>query len=76
MSRVYKNYESFKRDLSPGSSKSDYASFLATITKEKNVFDSNMSQTIEHNKRILAYRSKEQVLRTMALRVNTDQEKA
>jgi hypothetical protein len=72
MSRVYNNYESYKRDFSPGSSKSDYASFLATITKEKNVFDSNMSQTIEHNKRILAYRNKEQVLRTMALRVNAD----
>lgn len=59
MSRVYNNYESFKRDLSPGSSKTDYVTYLGSITKNKNVFDSNISQTIEHNKRILAYRNKE-----------------
>ena len=76
MSRVYKNYESFKRDLSPESSKADYGRFLDTLTKGKNQFDSNMSQTIEHNKRIIAYRNKEQVLRTMALRANNDQEMA
>jgi len=76
MSRVYNNYESFKRDLSPVSSKTDYVTYLGSITKNKNVFDSNISQTIEHNRRILAYRNKEIVLRTMALRTNVDMEKA
>ena len=72
MARVYKNYECFKRDLSPESSKADYGNFLDTLTRNRNPFDSNISQTIEHNKRIIAYRNKEQVLRTMALRSNRD----
>jgi len=72
MSRVFKNYESFQRDLSPESSKADYGRFLDTLTRNKNSFDSNMSQTIEYSKRILAYKNKEQVLRTMALKVNSD----
>jgi hypothetical protein len=76
MSRVFNNYESFKRDLSPGSSKGDYGHFLDNLTVNKNSYDSNMSQTIEYNKRIIAYRNKEQVLRTLALRVNPDQDKA
>ena len=76
MSRVYKNYESFKRDLSPESSKVDYGHFLDNLTRNKTQFDSNMSQTIEYNKRIIAYRNKEQVLRTMALRSNSDKEQA
>ncbi len=59
MSRVFNNYEAFKRDLSPESSKAQYDKFLDTVTFKKNSYDSNMSQTIEHNKRIVAYRNKE-----------------
>jgi len=72
MSRVFNNYEAFKRDLSPDSNKITYGKFLDNVTNMKMSYDSNISETIEFNKRILAYRNKEQVLRTMALRVNND----
>lgn len=72
MNRSFNNYESFKRDLSPKASKADYRHFLTQMQKGKTSYDSNISHAVEHHKRVLAYKNKEQGLRTRALQVNAE----
>jgi len=43
MSRVFNNYEAFKRDLSPDSNKITYGKFLDNVTNMKMSYDSNIS---------------------------------
>jgi hypothetical protein len=50
----------------------DYRNFLSTMQGTKRNFDSNISNTIEHNRRVLAYKYKEQGLRSAALKVNVE----
>ena len=70
MNRSFNNYEAFKRDLNPNASKVDYRQFLSSMQKGKTSYDSNIQHAIEFNKRIIAYKNKEQGLRTNALQVN------
>ena len=70
MRRTFRDVNAFKRDMQPNSSGVDYRNFLSTITSNKRSYDSNISNTLEHNRRVVAYKSKEQGLRAAALKVN------
>jgi len=70
MKRSYNDFESYKRDMKPDASAVDYRNFLSTMQGTKRSYDSNISQAIEYNRRILAYKAKEQGLRALALKVN------
>ena len=72
MKLSYNDYEAFKRDMQPNASAVDYRNFLSTMQGTKRSFDSNISHAIEHNRRVLAYKAKEQGLRALALKVNSE----
>ena len=70
MARSFTNYESYQKDLSPSASKVDYRNFLTTVTGSKANYDSNISNMLEYNKRIIAFNNKEKGLRNKALLAN------
>ena len=70
MTRTFSNYEAFKRDVSPQANKTHYRQFLSTITASPTNWDSSIGSALEYNKRIIAFKNKEQGLRTLALNVN------
>lgn len=72
MNRSFNNYESYKRDLKPAASKLEYRKFLSAMQTGKRAYDSNISNAIEYNKRVIAYKNKEQNLRHGALKMNVD----
>ncbi len=76
MTRIFRNYDSFRRDVSPGLSKADYQKFLGKMVQEKNMHDSNMNHTLDVQRKIVAFRQKEQHTRAHTLCVNVDQERA
>ena len=70
MTRTFSNYEAFKRDLSPHADKTEYRHFLANITSARSAWDSSIANALQFNKRIVAFKNKEQGLRTQALNAN------
>lgn len=70
MQRSFNNYEAYKRDLQPRASKLEYRRFLSAMQTSKRAYDSNISNALEHNRRVIAYKNKEQNLRHGALKVN------
>lgn len=75
MKQSFTNFDSFKRDLNPAASKTDYRKFLSTMQQTKNSYDTNISHAIEHNAKVVAYKNREQGLRSRALKVNDDHSK-
>ena len=59
MKQSFTSFDSFKRDLKPAATKTDYRKFLTLMQNHKNSYDSNISHAIEYNKRIIAYKNKE-----------------
>jgi hypothetical protein len=55
----FKDFDSFKRDVSPESSKADFQVFLQRRTSNKKHYDSNISNGLTHHHKILAYKEKE-----------------
>lgn len=75
MVRTFRNYEAYKRDLSPNGSKVEYQHFLKNMTKDKNIYDSNISGILDHHRKVIAYRNREQFTRAQTLCVNEDTNK-
>lgn len=73
MARSFNNYEAYRRDINPEASKANYQKFLGTLQVQKSQnYDSNINNAIEFNKRIIAFKNKEQGLRTSALERNQE----
>lgn len=72
MNRSFNNYEAYKRDLSPSASKTEYRNFLSEVQKTKVTYDSNVSHALDHHKKVIAFKNKEQGLRTRALQMNAE----
>ena len=67
---LHKKFSAFQRDYSPGASKADYQHFLQQVTKDKKHYDTNMSMGLNHQKKILMYKNREQSQRAFALSGN------
>lgn len=72
MKRSFNDYEAYRRDMNPGASAVDYRNFLSSMQGGKRSYDSNISSALEYNRRVLAYKCKEQGLRAAALKKNTE----
>lgn len=59
MQRSFRDFEAYKRDMKPNASGVDYRNFLNTMQGNKRNYDSNISNTLEHSRRVLAYKTKE-----------------
>ena len=70
---LYKKFSAFKRDVSPGGSKVDFQHFLKQVTKDKKHYDTNISMGLNHQKKILMYKNREQAQRAFALGGNKTQ---
>jgi hypothetical protein len=70
MTCSFDNYLAFKRDMKPEASKIEYKNFLSTMQNSIRKYDSNISESLEHNRRVLSYKYREQGLRAAALKIN------
>ena len=57
--KMYKKYSVFKGQVDPSSSKADYKKYLDRVIQEKQHFDSNINHTLNHQKKVLAYKNRE-----------------
>lgn len=70
---LYKKFSAFKRDVSPNGSKVEFQHFLKQVTKDKKHYDTNISMGLNHQKKILMYKNREQAQRAFALGGNKTQ---
>jgi hypothetical protein len=60
MNQSFDSYETYKRDLQPKSSKVEYRNFLTLMQNKKNSYDSNISNVLEYNRKLIAFKDREQ----------------
>ena len=70
--QLYKKYSAFKKTIDPDCSKVDYKKYLDRVVQEKQYFDSNINHTLNHQKKVLAYKNRELAQRAFALTGNKD----
>jgi hypothetical protein len=70
MQRSFNDFAAYKRDLKPKASGIEYRNFCTAMQTAKRSYDSNISNALEHNRRVLAYKAKEQGLRAACLKKN------
>jgi len=64
---THKDYDRYKREISPGCSKTDFQHFLHKKTSEIQHYDSNIGHGLTHHYKVLAYKEKELNKRASAL---------
>ena len=55
---LYKKFSAFQKE--GGASKADFQHFLKQVTKDKKYYDTNISMGLNHQKKILMYKNREQ----------------
>ena len=73
--KIYKKYSAFKQQVDPACSKVDYKHYLDRVIQEKKYYDSNISHSLNHQKKILAYKNRELAQRAFALTGNQDMDR-
>jgi hypothetical protein len=68
--RVFKKYSAFKSEFDTEASKADYKHFLAKVVKDTQFYDSNIGNSLSHQKKFLAYKNRELSQRASALHGN------
>ena len=48
MKQSFTSFDSFKRDLKPQATKTDYRKFLSQMQNKQNLYDSNQSHALEY----------------------------
>lgn len=56
---IFKKYSQFRDEVSPGTSKADYKHYLGRVVKDKKMYDSNIGQSLEHQKKFIAFKNRE-----------------
>ena len=72
--RVFKKYSAFKSEFDQLASKADYKHFLAKVVKDTAHYDSNIGNSLAHQKKFLAYKNREMSQRASALHGNAQQD--
>ena len=71
---IFKKYSNFRKEVSPGTSKADYKHYLERVIKDKRMYDSNIGNALNHQKKFLAYKNRELSQRAAALHGNAQQD--
>lgn len=72
--RIFKKYSNFKNEFDPQASKAEYKHFLDRVVQDKRHYDSNISNSLNYQKKFLAYKRKELAQRAAALHGNIQQD--
>ena len=72
--RMFKKYSNFKNEFDAGASKAEYKHFLDRVVQDKRHYDSNISNSLNYQKKFLAYKRKELAQRAAALHGNSQQD--
>ena len=72
--RVFRKFSNFRKEFDEGSSKADYKAYLGRVLSEKRHYDSNIGNSLAHQKKFLAYKNKELAQRASALHGNSQQD--
>lgn len=72
--RMFKKYSAFREEFDPTSSKADYKHFLDKVVQDVRHYDSNISNSLNHQKKFLAYKNRELSQRAAALHGNAQQD--
>ena len=57
--QVFKKYSAYRSEVDPNSSKADYKLFLDRMVQDKRHYDSNIGNSLAHQKKFLAYKNRE-----------------
>ena len=69
--RMFKKFSNFRNEFDTGASKADYKHFLDRVVQDKRHYDSNISNSLNYQKKFLAYKRKELAQRAAALHGNS-----
>lgn len=69
--RMFKKYSAFRQEVDPNSSKVDYKHFLDKVMSDTRHYDSNIGNSLAHQKKFLAYKNRELSQRAAALHGNS-----
>jgi len=73
MARTFKNFEAFKKSSPENASKIDFERFKAAAIAQKKHYDSNVSELIGFERKIIAGKNRQQTNRALALSGNMAQ---
>lgn len=71
---MFKKYSAFRNDVDPNMSKSEYKLFLDRVVQDKRHYDSNIGNTLNHQKKFIAYKNREMAQRASAMHGNAQQD--
>ena len=57
--KMFKKYSAFRSEYDSSTSKADYKHFLGRVVQDKRMYDSNIGNSLAHQKKFLAYKNKE-----------------
>jgi hypothetical protein len=59
MYRTFTDFKGFRQAFNPNATGVDFRNFCSTVQSDQRNFDSNISNALEHNRRVIAYKQKE-----------------
>ena len=71
---MFKKYSAFRKEVDPNMSKSEYKLFLDRVVQDKRHYDSNIGNSLAHQKKIIAYKNRELAQRAAAMQGNAQQD--
>jgi len=72
--RMFKKYSAFKTEVDPNSSKVDYKHFLSKVMADQRHYDSNIGNSLAHQKKFVAFKNREMSQRAAAMHGNSQQD--
>ena len=69
--KMFKKYSAFKTEFDSNSSKVEYKHFLDKVVQDQRHYDSNISNSLAHQKKFLAYKNRELAQRASAMHGNS-----
>jgi len=71
---MFKKYSAFRQEVDPASSKVDYKHFLTKVMSDQRHYDSNLGNSLAHQKKFIAYKNRELSQRAAAMHGNAQQD--
>lgn len=71
---MFKKYSAFKKDVDPNMSKSEYKLFLDRVVQDTRHYDSNIGNSLAHQKKFIAFKNREMAQRASAMHGNAQQD--
>ena len=68
--RMFKKYSAFRQEVDPNATKVDYKHFLEKVMSDQRHYDSNIGNSLAHQKKFVAFKNRELSQRAAAMHGN------